>query len=668
MGNQVIGTINNDNLVGTIYQDVIYGGAGNDSLNGLAGNDYLAGGLGNDTYTVDSVGDVVVENTNEGTDTVISSITYTLGNNLENLTLSGTANINGTGNTLVNVIIGNSGNNILDGGTGADNLSGGLGDDTYVVDNIGDTVTENANEGTDTVISSITYTLGNNLENLTLSGTANINGTGNTLSNIITGNTGNNTLSDGGGGIDTLIGGLGDDTYIVTNSLDIITENAGEGTDLVRSSVNFVLAANVDNLTLTGTANINGTGNTDANIITGNNGNNVLDDGGVGGSDTLSGGLGSDTYIVNNIGDLVVENPDNTSIDLVRASVNFTLTANVENLTLTGTANINGTGNTLANVIIGNSGDNILNDGGVGGIDTLTGGAGNDTYIVNNIGDRITELANGGTDTVQTSLTYTLGANLENLTLTGIANVNGTGNTLANVITGNIGNNILNDGGVGGSDTLVGGAGNDTYIVNNSSDIITEAVNAGTDVVQSSVNYVLGSNIENITLTGTANTNATGNTLNNTITGNTGSNILNGGAGADTLNSGGGRGIDTYQYSQVSDSIWGTNVNHLYDTITGYKVGDRIDATSFNGNRVLRSSVGSIAVTNTNPLTLARIQALLTNTTFAANSIVAFTTSGVGSGTFVAINDATAGFSATNDQLVFLQGYNISATNTITVI
>ena len=668
MGNQVIGTINNDNLVGTIYQDVIYGGAGNDSLNGLAANDYLAGGLGNDIYTVDSVGDVVVENTNEGTDTVISSITYTLGNNLENLTLSGTANINGTGNTLVNVIIGNSGNNILDGGTGADNLSGGLGDDTYVVDNIGDTVTENANEGTDTVISSITYTLGNNLENLTLSGTANINGTGNTLSNIITGNTGNNTLSDGGGGIDTLIGGLGNDTYVVTNSLDVITENAGEGTDLVRSSVNFVLAANVDNLTLTGTANINGTGNTDANIITGNNGNNVLDDGGVGGSDTLSGGSGADTYIVNNIGDLVVENSDDPSIDLVQASVNFTLTPDTENLTLTGTANINGTGNTLANVIIGNSGDNILNDGGVGGIDTLTGGAGNDTYIVNNIGDRITELANGGTDTVQTSLTYTLGANLENLTLTGIANVNGTGNTLANVITGNTGNNILNDGGVGGSDTLVGGAGNDTYIVNNSSDVITEAVNAGTDVVQSSVSYVLAPNIENITLTGTANTNATGNILNNTITGNTGSNILNGGAGADTLNSGGGRGIDTYQYSQVSDSIWGTNVNHLYDTITGYKVGDRIDATSFNGNRVLRSSVGSIAVTNTNPLTLARIQALLTNTTFAANSIVAFTTSGVGSGTFVAINDATAGFSATNDQLVFLQGYNISTTNTITVI
>ena len=587
MGNQVIGTINNDNLVGTIYQDVIYGGAGDDSLNGLAGNDYLAGGLGNDTYTVDSVGDVVVENTNEGTDTVISSITYTLGNNLENLTLSGTANINGTGNT---------------------------------------------------------------------------------LANIITGNTGNNTLSDGGGGIDTLIGGLGDDTYIVNNSLDVITENAGEGTDLVRSSVNFVLAANVDNLTLTGTANINGTGNTDANVITGNTGNNILDDGGVGGSDTLSGGLGSDTYIVNNTGDLVVENLDNTSIDLVRASVNYTLTPNVENLTLTGTGNINGTGNTLANVIIGNSGDNILNDGGVGGIDTLTGGAGNDTYVISNIGDRITELANGGTDTVQTSLTYTLGANLENLTLTGTANVNGTGNTLSNVITGNSGNNILNDGGVGGTDTLVGGAGNDTYIVNNSADVITEAANAGTDLVQSSVNYVLGPNIENITLTGTANTNATGNNLNNTITGNTGNNILNGGAGADTLNSGGGRGIDTYQYSQVSDSIWGTNTNHLYDTITGYKVGDRIDATSFNGNRVLRSSVGSIAVTNTNPLTLARIQALLTNTTFAANSIVAFTTSGTGSGTFVAINDATSGFSATNDQLIFLQGYNISVTNTITII
>jgi Ca2+-binding RTX toxin-like protein len=303
-GNDTInGGLGDDNLDGGSDNDLLNGGEDNDTLNGAGGIDTLIGGLGNDTYQVDTTTDTITENANQGTDTVQSSVTYTLGNNLENLTLTGTTAINGTGNTLNNIITGNSSNNTLNGGAGIDTLIGGLGNDTYQVDTTTDTITENANQGTDTVQSSVTYTLGNNLENLTLTGTTAINGTGSTLNNIITGNSSNNTLN-GGAGIDTLIGGLGNDTYQVDTTTDTITENANQGTDTVQSSVTYTLGNNLENLTLTGTTAINGTGNTLNNIITGNSSNNTLN-GGAGidtligglGNDTLIGGLGNDTFI-----------------------------------------------------------------------------------------------------------------------------------------------------------------------------------------------------------------------------------------------------------------------------------------------------------------------------------------------------------------------------------
>ncbi|WP_035367361.1 calcium-binding protein, partial [Dolichospermum circinale] len=188
-------------------------------------------------------------------------------------------------------------------GTGADLLIGGKGNDTYVVDNMGDVIAEVLNQGIDTVESFITWILRANLENLTLQGTTAINGTGNTLNNIITGNTGNNTLNGGLGndtlngdlGNDTLIGGVGNDSYYVENTADTITELVGQGLDSVFSTAaTYTLSANVENLTLQGTTAINGTGNTLNNNITGNTADNVLTGGA--GADTLIGGAGNDSY------------------------------------------------------------------------------------------------------------------------------------------------------------------------------------------------------------------------------------------------------------------------------------------------------------------------------------------------------------------------------------
>ncbi|WP_152046165.1 M10 family metallopeptidase [Aureimonas psammosilenae] len=224
-----------------------------------------------------------------------------------------------------------------------------------------------------------------------------------------------------------------------------------------------------------GSGNDTVTGNAAANTISGGGGNDILDGGA--GADKLYGGFGDDIFVVDNAGDLVVEYA-NQGTDLVRSSVSFELGANIEKLELTGSGNINGRGNALANTITGNDGANVLfggdgNDtliGGKGddrldggaGFDKMTGGLGNDIYVVDNAYERPIEAANEGIDTVETSLTYRLGANLENLTLTGHDAISGSGNYMNNVIIGNDNNNVLD--GLGGNDILTGGAGSDTFV------------------------------------------------------------------------------------------------------------------------------------------------------------------------------------------------------------
>src|SRR5581483_11785354 len=220
---------------------------------GGPGSDTLIGGLGNDTYVGDSIGDIITENPGEGSDLVISSVSYSLGGNLEDLMLAGASDINGTGNDLDNSLTGNTGDNTLtgglgddtlDGGAGIDTMFGGFGDDTYFVNSIDDSVIENANEGTDTVYSSVSYALDVNVENLTLIESAEVNGTGNAGNNVLVGNAGNNLLS-GGGGDDTLDGSLGDDVLTGGSDNDRFVFHAGFGNDTI---TDFAAGAGTDDV------------------------------------------------------------------------------------------------------------------------------------------------------------------------------------------------------------------------------------------------------------------------------------------------------------------------------------------------------------------------------------------------------------------------------------
>jgi len=319
---------------------------------------------------------------------------------------------------------------------------------------------------------------------------------------VITGNSAGNLLS-GGGGVDTLIGGGGNDIYELNSSADTVVEAAGGGTDTVDIAASYTLGANVENLSLTGTAAITGTGNELANSLIGNSGANTLI--GLAGNDTLNGGpgidqlvggTGDDTYVLGSDADIVVE-AAGQGIDTVTSAISYTLPDNVENLTLTSSSAVSGTGNALANVLTGNSvattltggdGDDTLNGGG--GVDRLVGGAGNDTYVLGSDADVVVESAGQGTDTVTTSMSYTLGANVENLTLTGTYAANGYGNTLANVITGNGAANSLVGGagadtliGGAGADTLTGGLGDDSLTGGSGADVFVFAKGDGHDVI-----------------------------------------------------------------------------------------------------------------------------------------------------------------------------------------
>jgi Ca2+-binding RTX toxin-like protein len=290
----------NDFLSGGLGRDTLIGGEGNDTLAGGAGMlaDRMEGGSGDDRYGVDNASDQVIEASDAGNDTVVATVSFSVGTQfVETLILAGAGAINATGNGLNNVLTGNSGNNILNGLAGADLMSGGAGSDTYFVDAAGDQVREAGVAGVDTVRAAVSFSAGTQfVENIVLTTAASINAVGNGQNNVLTGNIGNNVLN-GLLGADTMAGGRGDDTYIVDNAADVVDEVDGQGTDRALTSVSRTFAAtSVETIQLIGTA-ANASGNAGANTIIGNSGDNVLN--GLGGNDVLIGGLGRDTFVFN---------------------------------------------------------------------------------------------------------------------------------------------------------------------------------------------------------------------------------------------------------------------------------------------------------------------------------------------------------------------------------
>ena len=613
LGNDTLdGEVGDDSMSGGEGNDSLFGGGGNDTFDGGLGNDSMTGGSGNDYYYVDSSSDVVVEGSNEGTDSVSASTsTYTLGDNLEFLILTGSG-ASGAGNSVANTLLGNAtanlleggdgndslfgggGDDTLDGGNGNDTMSGGTGDDFYYVDSTSDFISDSG--GTNIVyyksstvsqiqISSIssstvtdftspaTLTGGISFEFIALSEIL----PGNSLANEISGGSGNDTI-DGQGGDDTIDGNSGNDSLVGGTGDDFIYGGAGRDT-------------------LTGDAG--------ADYLEGETGNDSI----VGGdqNDTLVGGDGSDTLLGGNDSDLIYGGSGNDSL-------------------------------------LGDLGNDTLVGGD--GTDTLVGGAGNDVYYLDTSNsDVIVETGANDIDTIVTNSSLTLWQKsdsnsniaisnpyylIENLvydeTYAGVTGVGVTltGNARSNSIQGGSGNDWL-DGGVSVlpnlGDTLNGGSGSDTYIIDNPYDWIIEDQTSDSDsdidTVYTYVNFdPLPNDFENSFTRAWSFANADlasffrldnfvfmdgvirgiGNSLDNSFTGNNENNIILGLAGNDTLvgNAGDDSLYGDWDHLYVTDPTTGTNKG--YDTnkyIYPYNPGD-FDFTGISDAENQKGLLGNI--------------------------------------------------------------------------
>ncbi len=468
----------NDNIIGSYASNTLNAGAGNDTVSGDSGQDYMDGGAGIDTIDYRYWSGGGTYNLATGVASFPGFYDETILNFENILTGAGNDNIIGSGGNTINA---GSGNDTVRGGSGQDYMDGGDGTDTVDYRYWSGGGTYNLETGVATFPGYYNETI-LNFENIyTGAGNDNIIGSG--IANIIDAGSGNDTVN-GGAGNDLIYLGAGND-YVNTTALGNDTFFGGSGDDFIYGSSSDELYYGED-------------GN---DTLQGYYGNDLLDGGS--GSDLLRGGVGHDIYVVDNAGDIVEETSVvATEIDTVRSYISYTLGENLERLSLQGSSNINGTGNSLNNLLVGNTGNNSLAglagndtlnagagsdtlDGGTGQ-DLMIGGTGNDYYIVDNAGDIIQETSLVATeiDTVRSYISYSLGVNLERLSLQGVSNINAIGNSLSNLLVGNAGNNLLN--GQFGNDTLTGNAGNDVFVGAQGNDILTGG--SGND----SYHYVTG--------------------------------------------------------------------------------------------------------------------------------------------------------------------------------
>lgn len=580
-------------LTGTYYSDTLIGGNGHDTLDGgLAGSDSLNGGAGND-YLV--------------------------------------APFSGGNSTLV----GGAGNDTLVSGDGNEFFAGGIGIDTVSYDECGHSVIVDLNviqaqntwgAGIDTLIS---------IENL-VGGLGNDSLTGNPGNNLLVGGLGNDTL-EGKAGNDTLVGGHGDDILNGGDGVDKLdcSQSYGVFIDLNKTTkqdtgYGFMTIANIEHITGAAFESNNLTGNAQANLLKGGSSWDFLQGGA--GNDTLIGGAGLNSLYGGDGYDVVDYSWTMSSITIdteaLLGDVGVTGAGFTDNLfsiecIIAGGGNDVLAGDNSHNTLRGGIGNDTLT-GGVGndildggtGSDSLIGGTGNDSYLVDSTADRIFETSTlvSEIDTVQSSVTWILGANLENLTLTGTAVINGTGNTLNNKLIGNSANNVLYGGsgsdtllgnagndvlnGGAGSDSMAGGTGNDSYYVDTAGDIVTEVAGAGSDIVFSYLGvYNLSGNVENARIMSTNAANLSGNTLDNLLYAGVGNNALQGGAGIDTIS----YAYGTSGTSGVSVNLGVTNVQATngsgsdmlggIENLTGSGNADRL--TGNFGNNVLSGGSGN---------------------------------------------------------------------------